>query len=245
MGLRQGYLGGHYITGDVVKISVITPTANRQYSLSLMPMWMGRQTIQPHEWIVVDGGLTASTIDYERDGCKFHHVPNPNDEGVSNFLSNLALGVNLASGDVILIMEDDELYHSNHIEHTTKNLANASATVSLAARYYNIRYNWYREWESASLCRSGFRRDQKRALLDTIDRCKKAGNASVDYTYFADNPGNYTKEPTAIGVKGMYANGISTLHKQGYNYHFKPDDGVCVYRKWFGEDARYYDCLRG
>src|SRR5690606_25010357 len=39
-----------------MRISIITPTADRPRGIELCERYMARQTVQPHEWVVADGG---------------------------------------------------------------------------------------------------------------------------------------------------------------------------------------------
>ena len=96
-----------------MKISVITLTGGREIAFTLCERWMKRQTLKPDEWIVVD--------DYEkRTKCKMGQKVIRRKPfwrpGEMTLQKNLLEALKIVTGDIILIIEDDDWYSPNYIE---------------------------------------------------------------------------------------------------------------------------------
>lgn len=227
-----------------MKISVITPTANRDYSLSLLNEWMRRQTVQPHEWIVVDGSFSKNSYSPTHEkAISIRTHPHP--DGGTNFRNNLREGLRAATGDVILIMEDDEKYSNDHIERTLFGLEGHDVVVNTALRYYNIRSLWYKEGCSPSLCRVGFTKRMGWSMLQAIERCERLVSTSVDFEFVDATHPNKIHVPTTVSMKGMYANGLTIAHTEKPRFGVSYDPDLRVLRSWINDDVFYYDGFIG
>src|SRR5690554_6746949 len=105
-----------------MRISVITPTANRPAGISLCEKYIARQTRQPDEWIVADGGTDKAALTMGQV-----HLWQPMDPGAANLASNIIRALDAATGDIIVIVEDDDHYAPHHIEQCIKGLTKQSA----------------------------------------------------------------------------------------------------------------------
>lgn len=87
-----------------LSFSVITPTRNRRRYLSRAIESAARQTVPPHEHIIIDGGSTDGTLDLLSQFPNLRVVSEP-DEGLYDAINK---GIRMSSGDVIVILNDDD-----------------------------------------------------------------------------------------------------------------------------------------
>lgn len=99
-------------TGPVVTLAVIT--YNRKNRLIATMERMRKQTYQPIEWLVVDGGSTDGTADWLRENAErygFRYV-SERDSGEYEALNKAA---RMATGRYIKFFSDDDLLHEDAI----------------------------------------------------------------------------------------------------------------------------------
>ncbi len=234
-------------------ISVVTPTCNRPVALRLLGEWMTRQTRPPDEWIVVDGGthptdlmLGSYTLTYMRE----RGVP----PGVENFLANLERGLRAATGDLIVIMEDDDWYDRTHLQTLVDQLSRPGVQIAgdPQQRYYSLPTASWRLManKGASLCQTGLRRELLPTLLDVIaDRRARLTHASsnerrraigVDfYFWHAVLRGHWRLDATqtVVGIKGLPGQpGLGMGHRPTGGWTLDPD-GTQL-RAWVGPPIR-------
>src|SRR5690349_3109096 len=94
-----------------MKISVITPTCDRPVAFALVEAMVARQTLQPDEWIVADGGSVPAQCTMGQI-----HIHRSRPLGAQNFAYNLLNGAARATGDVVAIAEDDDWLAPTHLE---------------------------------------------------------------------------------------------------------------------------------
>lgn len=99
------------------KISVITVTYNSEKTLKRTAESVLNQTYRPFEYIVVDGASTDGTVsvienmrpEFENAGIKLT-VISEKDNGIYDAMNK---GINLASGDIVGIINSDDFYEAN------------------------------------------------------------------------------------------------------------------------------------
>ena len=92
-------------------ITVITPTCDRPRGIELCEQYMRRQTVQPDQWIVADSGQDRARLTMGQI-----HIHKPMQPGARNLAQNMMAALDRASGDFVVIVEDDDWYKPDHIE---------------------------------------------------------------------------------------------------------------------------------
>jgi hypothetical protein len=217
-------------------VSVITPTCDRPVAFALCERWMSRQTVQPDEWIVADGGLTPVACTrgqwhlHERDAA----------QGVANFLANVRRGVEAATGDVIALVEDDDHYHPQHLEIILGQLTpGVLAAGDDAQRYYNLPHRMWKRYPNrgASLCQTAFRRDALPAFLTAIERARHEATYCLDGLFWASLPAqriSLKRTETVLGIKGLPGReGLGIGHRPRA-YQWTRDPQLRQLTEWIG-----------
>jgi len=223
------------------RLSVITPTCDRPVAFGLLEGFMRAQTRQPDEWIVADGGIVPADVTL---GQRVVRSPRP--PGASNFLHNLEGALAVATGDVILFLEDDDHYQPTHLERLMGQLADEDALIAGddVQRYYNVRQRCWRVFQNrgASLCQTGL----KRALLPLLSRviaaCQRRHAFSVDAELWELVPApaqRLARTETVVGIKGLPGRaGLGIGHRpSGPEWH--PDPTLATLRSWIGDCSMY------
>lgn len=233
-------------------VSVVTPTCNRPQGLALLERWMARQTQPPEEWIIADGGrdpgVTCRATPSYFPLRRLHNTLIP--PGVGNFLANLERGLRAATGDLIVIMEDDDWYDRTHLERIIEQLSHPSVQIAgdPQQRYYSLPTASWRLMANrgASLCQTGFRRELLPTLLDIIaDRRARLTHASpnerrraigVDFYFWHAVPrGHWWLDATrtVVGIKGLPGEpGLGIGHRPTGGW--TPDPDGTQLRAWVG-----------
>lgn len=97
-------------------ISILTPTYNRAYRLNRLYMSLTRQEYHDFEWIIIDDGSTDNTKQlYESwDKDKFNISYYYKENGGKHTALNV--GVNIAHGDFIFIVDSDDYITDDALE---------------------------------------------------------------------------------------------------------------------------------
>ncbi len=231
-------------------ISVITPTCDRPVGIGLLERWMARQTRPPDEWIVADGGSDARvrTTPYQRVWDST--IP----PGVANFHANLERGIQAATGDLIVIMEDDDWYDRTHLATLEAQLAAPGVTIAGddQQRYYNLEQRCWRLMRNrgAALCQTGFRRALiptvleviagRRALVRSTTPTERTRAIGVDAYLWQSQPRSawaLTHTATVVGMKGLPGQpglGVGHRPKSGWT----PDPNGVQLQAWVGAQDR-------
>jgi hypothetical protein len=234
-----------------MKVSLITPTGGRPLAFELCEKWMERQTRQPDEWIVVDDYIVPTE-------CKMNQkviIRKPFWQSNKDITlqKNLIEAMKVVTGDLILIIEDDDWYHPDYIKNMVKQIKkpvfeNDSFPHLIGAafsRYYNIKnysYKIYNNIHHTSLCQTGFSNKlipqvnvlaqffQKETWFDSklwsLSKCKKLiFNVRLPWT---------------IGIKGLPGRpGAGSGHLRKMS--FIDEEPFSVLREWIGkEDTEVY-----
>ena len=110
----------------MTKVSVIIPNYNRAAIVGETIENMLRQSLPPHEVIVVDDGSTDSSVEVIRsfgDRVKLIQQKNQGPGAARN------TGLKIASGQFIQLMDSDDLASLNKLEAQTKTLLNNKADI--------------------------------------------------------------------------------------------------------------------
>lgn len=203
-----------------MKLTLVTPTCNRQAAFKLCEKYMGRQTVPYHQWIVLDD----STLPVD---CTLgqQHIHTPETKGKHSLvlkLRNLFAHQKMITGDAIVIIEDDDWYSADYLETVIGwfNSGNYDLVGEGRAIYYNVlKRTWsiHSNMTHCSLCQSSF----KRSLFDQIPNILNDTCPFVDVRLWnMKGAKKYIHEPkefdrTLIGIKGMY--GINGGYGNGHN----------------------------
>ena len=225
-----------------MKVTVITPTADRPAAWPLAERWMARQTVQPDQWIVADDGTAPAPLTAGQE-----HIRRPRTElGGASLAKNLLAAIEQVRGDVVLIMEDDDFYRSNHIEVCIERLRNFRATGSIWLNYYNLQLmGWRRIRNScAALCNTAFRAECLPTLENAARGALRQGVYHVDRLFWQQvGKSGLHEVETVVGMKGLPGMaGIGIGHKAGASW--RDDPAGDQLRRWIGEDAEAYLELR-
>lgn len=224
-----------------MKISVLTPTCDRPVAFALLERYMRRQTVQPFEWIVADGGAVAAPCTMGQV-----HVHTPRPPGAVNFAENLLAGLARATGDAIIVCEDDDLYFPDHIASLAALLERFPLVGSEPIqRYYNVAARCWRTFNNigASLCQTGFRRELFPAF-ERVVRTMLARNAfGVDTNFWRSVPKSswgFANAMTVVGIKGVPGRaGLGVGHRPA-GPTWVPDPDLRELRALIGDDAETY-----
>lgn len=225
-------------------ISVITPTCDRPVGIALAERWMAAQTVQPREWIVADGGVTAASLTLGQQHLRLAFTPT----GPLNFLRNLHAALTQAVGATLVFWEDDDYYAPNHLERMEAVLQSNFRALSAGdevARYYHV---GARRWKaiygsSPALAQTAIRGLVRRACLHTVEHCIEQARSDVDTAWWAtltasDKAIAHTR--TVVGIKGLPGPlGLGI----GYPMHgrdWKDDPTGVQLDTWVGEAAAAY-----
>lgn len=188
---------------------------------------MARQTLPPDEWHIMSGAGRPP--------------------GVTNFLTNLLDGLAQATGDVVLVMEDDDHYHATHVAAMAR-LVWQPGVLSAGdptIRYYHVGQRRYRTMRSlgSALCQTAIRREAVAMFQTVIDDCRERLDPSVDVAWWRTCPSvaqALAPVRTVIGMKGLPGMpGLGMGHSpSGPQWQNDPDGHVL--REWVGRDEQWY-----
>lgn len=226
-------------------LSVVTPTADRPHAFALCERWMARQTRQPDEWIVADGGRRPVVC---TQGQTHLHVAAP--AGPANFASNLARGLAAARGAVIVFVEDDDWYAPTHLATIRAQIIpGVLAAGDDLQQYYHLPSRRWRTFDNrgASLCQTALTRAALPTFLDALARCQRAGSFGVDGGFWATLPTaakHLQRTQTVVGIKGLPGQpGLGIGHRPQPAGAWHADPHLAQLRAWIGDDVEVYRAL--
>lgn len=230
-----------------MKLTVVTPTGARPEAFMLCQLWMSRQTLQPHQWIVMDDcdPPTACIAGQEYFYC-------PEFRGRMSLLNKISLVCSSGgvTGDGLVFIEDDDWYSPKWLQFCSDQLEQYDMVGEGRAIYYNVRYRYwfgFPNMGNSSLCSTAVRTTQ---LGKVAELCIIKGNQDpfLDQRIWIDGGGikcnKRVFEPVGgrlvIGIKGMPG-------RAGYNVgHGYQSDGAQYdwnlekLRSLIGNDAELY-----
>jgi len=233
---------------DACRVTVITPTCDRPVGLTFAERWMRRQTRPPDEWIVSDGGEVPAPC---RMGQRQIHVPQL--PGARNLVENLRRALDVATGDVIVLWEDDDWYAPTHLERLLVQLATPRvlAAGDNKQRYYHVgarRWHVYQN-RGAALCQTGFRRELVPLFREILDRCLAVDHYGIDSRFWgalSPDQKQLAHTATVVGIKGLPGRrGLGVGHRPEIIKQWTPDPALGQLRRWIGADAEAYAACAG
>jgi len=238
-----------------MKTSVITPTGGRPLAFEICELWMSRQTKRPDEWIVVDDCSIPTKCTMGQKHIRREPFWTP---GCSMTLQkNLIEALKHVTGDIILIIEDDDWYHSGYIKTIVNKFEQSVEKNKLPfligesmARYYNINnYSYYthNNIHHSSLCQTAFT-----SML--VPQVNILAHNFLNDVFFDDPLWRFAKcnkltflgkYPLSVGIKGLPGRpGAGAGHAGFLNLKSMPfvdEQPFAMLEKWIGrEDAYVY-----
>ncbi len=120
-----------------MKISLVTPSRDRSQAFAVVQHCIARQTLEPHEWIVVrDGNSDYSYALNQRVICR----PSKKGEPHST-CSNLLEAFKHVTGDIVAIIPDDDWYGPEYLERIARSFESSKEPVCFACPpvlYYQV-----------------------------------------------------------------------------------------------------------
>lgn len=228
-----------------MKVSVLTPTCDRPVGFALCETMLATQTLQPDEWIVADGGQVPLSCTMGQ-----LHIHDPAPPGAANFAHNLLRGIDAASGDVLIVCEDDDAYLPAHVATMVEMAERGYGLVGAEdiQRYYNVSHRCFRMLSNvgASLCQTAVHRSLFPAFRMAIQECLAKGSFGVDTTLWravARNEWGLAGRMTVVGIKGLPGcAGLGIGHRP--DGRWTPDPELAQLREWLGDDAERYAGFR-
>ena len=232
-----------------MKISVITPTGGRPLAFELCELWMSRQTQKPDEWIVVDDFPIPTTCTMNQRIIRRTPFWNPNSGHTLQY--NLIEAMKIVTGDIILIMEDDDWYSPFYIENMVKKFLTPTCEgldrhlIGAAIySYFSINTSTYHiinNTSHSSLSQVCF---TKRLLTQINILLKYFQNAHVFdfelWRYAKCNKITFlTKTQWCVGIKGLPGRpGVTAEHRRQLPFS---DPNFLQLEEWIGkEDVQIY-----
>lgn len=223
-------------------VTVITPTCDRPMAFALAERWMARQTRQPDQWIVADGGRRPVVC-----GLGQLHLHAQSFPGAANFASNLLRAIPYATGDVVVFWEDDDWYASTHLETLTGQLGDGRATIAGddCQRYYHLPLQKWRTFDNvgASLCQTAMRRELLPLFRQTVEICQRRNSYGVDRPFWEAVPRDnwsLVRSGMVLGMKGLPGQaGLGIGHRPD-GIRWVSDSRALQLRAWIGDDADVY-----
>lgn len=221
-----------------MKVSVLTPTADRPVAFAFCETMMARQTVQPLEWIVADGGEVPVRCTMGQ-----RHIHDPRPPGASNFANNLLNGIDAAEGDLLVIVEDDDAYFAEHLEHMVAVAERGYRIIGTEdiQRYYNVAARCWRIFDNvgASLCQTAIRRELFPLFRSVIQQCYGNGVDSNLWRSAGRNAWGFSYVMTVVGIKGLPGRvGLGVGHRPDARWH--PDPELVKLGEWIGKDVERY-----
>jgi GT2 family glycosyltransferase len=226
-------------------ITCVTCTGDRSLAFTLCAIWMKDQTVQPDQWLIVDdgkipmGSLGAVVIP---QNCEYIRREPTTKDPLHTMTINLQLALSKATGDKIIIIEDDEYYSPKYVEEMSKKLDEYDLVGIGKSKYYNMQgFKYYQHngvafADHASLAQTAF----NKSLIPSILK-KMNGDQFIDVRIWQGLRGNSNifvddKQSLYVGIKGMPGRkGIGSGHNinmEGY----KDDKNKAVLKEWITND---------
>lgn len=223
-----------------MRISVITPTADRPHGIELCERWMARQTVQSDEWIVADGGQTPAKLTMGQI-----HLHQPSPPGAANLAGNILRALDACTGDAILVVEDDDYYRPQHIASCVIGLKRHPAYGCPRLLYFNVAHRCWVQMANrgSALCQTAFRRELIPEMQRAAREAMAAGDFGIDGRFWAPRRSMAAGSQTVIGIKGLAGTpglGIGHRPKSGPGKRWRPDPGLKFLRQQIGADVECY-----
>lgn len=141
-----------------MKISIITVSYNSVNTIRDTIESVLNQTYKDIEYIIIDGGSTDGTVELIKSyGNKIHKFVSEKDKGIYDAMNK---GIRLATGDVIGILNSDDVYFDEFVIEKVVKIFNEKKVDSLYGDlYYVDRYDLnkvVRYWKSSNFKHGSF-----------------------------------------------------------------------------------------
>ncbi|MBX3256515.1 MAG: glycosyltransferase [Chitinophagaceae bacterium] len=140
-----------------MKLSIITATYNSAATLYDTLDCVSQQDYTSIEHIIIDGGSTDNTLDIIRGFTHIAKVVSEKDNGIYDAMNK---GIQLATGDVIGILNSDDVYASNDV---LSLIAKEFADPAILALYADLEFvsrddlnNVVRKWKAGTYSKKSF-----------------------------------------------------------------------------------------
>ena len=230
-------------------LTVLTPTCDRPAGLALAERWMARQSTQPDEWIVADGGSRPATC----RARQIHIHRRDGGVGANNFVRNLLAGLDAVHPDCtrLIFWEDDDWYAADHLAATLALLDGSTAPWIVGdpvQRYYNVGIRRYRCYpnKGAALSQTGLAAAAFPHLRAVLTTCLTAASYGVDGRLWVpmligQMCGILSPMQTVVGIKGLPGQvGLGVGHRPAIIAKWTADPALTTLREWIGADADVY-----
>lgn len=227
------------------KLSLITCTADRPWAMARAEFQMARQTCPFDEWIVADDGTDAATLTLgqthlrrERDG-----------EGALSLGRNMLAALEAVTGDLIVVIEDDDWYHPEYLSTCVNHLQSRQATGDPMQRYYNVAQRRYVVMNNrgSALCQTAFHRSLLPKMRQAIEEALSVNHYGIDARFWAKlSPSQYLLQAgqQTVGMKGLPGrSGLGMGHRPDSKRPWQDDPRGITLRSWLGADADAYLAL--
>jgi hypothetical protein len=237
-----------------MKISIITLTGGRDLAFKLCESWMKKQTLKPDEWIVVDDYKIPTKCTM---GQKVIRREPFWESGQMTLEKNLLEALKIVTGDIILIIEDDDWYSPNYIENMVKKIEALSEGKPIGSSsiiagegiclYYNITnytYYYFNNTNYASLFQTAFTKDLIPQINDLL--IKYDNHIYFDMHIWGElkqcNKTVFlTKSPWSIGIKGLRGKRSINTFGHDVKLSFLDEKYLYLLKKTIGEkDSNTY-----
>lgn len=229
-----------------MSVTVLTTACWRPEAWSLCEKYVGRQTVKPDQWLVLDDDEISTVCTM---GQEYHHWPECRGRGSLARKIRRAIENNLIKGDILVIVENDDWYAPDWIEFCLDGLKRAQLFGEGRALYYTVRGRyWFTHVNltHASLCSTAMTRAVYPLLLK---QCMASDEPFVDYLFWpkapcdklvADPLRSPGRKRRTIGIKAMPGRvGYGGGHR-GRDRSAKDDLDLSYLRSLIGADADAY-----
>lgn len=201
---------------------------------------MARQTVQPDEWIVADGGQVPATLTMGQI-----HLHQPSEPGAANLAGNILRALDAVTGDVVVIAEDDDYYLPGHIEACVEGLRRQPAYGCNRLLYFNVAHRCWVQMANrgSALCQTAFRREMVPEMQRAAREAMAAGSFGIDGRFWASRQHMARGPQTCIGIKGLPGTpglGIGHRPKSSRGKRWLPDPELKHLRRLIGNDVENY-----
>lgn len=150
-----------------MSVTVITCTGDRHKAFALCKQHVMAQTFRNNvEWLVVDDGADMVDTSHIDTYIRMPHRP-----GVNTLNDNFTIALQAASGEFLVVFEDDDYYAPNYIETVLEFLGRVKLVGVREVTYYNLKGLWrpIRNQTYAPLAFTAFDCDLIPLMLEAMD----------------------------------------------------------------------------
>jgi glycosyltransferase involved in cell wall biosynthesis len=151
-------------------LEAVTLTGGRPVAFGLCEKWMADQTRQPDRWIVVDDCKEPTTVTQGQTVIRPEPFWRPGDRTINR---NLQAALEEVTGDIIVIIEDDDHYHPDWIQTVWDHFQDTPDMIvgEGLTRYYHLMVNGWKQNSNtlhASLCATAFRAELVGTVMELL-----------------------------------------------------------------------------